>query len=161
MKGGGSMNNETIASLLFIGLSFILKCLVGRVPTFGIIIPYLIELPMDIIFLSIGCTASLIIAQKGNTFIFFLAQIIAAIAITFLCRTSVDTFGSTRKIPSLQEKQLLQETQVDQTPQKLLTTSESVTQLSKKQRKSIVSLTSIAYIASVGMFLIYIFIERS
>jgi len=132
------MNNETIAALLFIALSFILKCLIGRKPTFDVLMPYLIELPMDIIFLSIGCTASLIITQNKDAFIFFLIQIIASIAVTYWCRTSVDAFDS-MKNP--------QTPQVAQTQQ----TSSSV-----KKIVLIVFLTIASFIVSGVIFLISI-----
>ncbi len=88
---------EVIMPVLVLGLSFMLKLFIDRSTTAPDAIVSTLELPVDIIFLSISLIVGFIIAPSGDAksgLAWFAFYIFAAIFIVFLWRRSIKSFDS-------------------------------------------------------------------
>lgn len=89
-----------IAALLVL-VSFGLKCLIGRRLTLYNFLFCLIEMPIDIMFLSIGSIAALIISNSPyykNAFIFFNIQLFFSFFVFYMCREGINNFNLIYKL---------------------------------------------------------------
>lgn len=96
-----------VIAVLLVVVSFSLKFLIAQKPSKSIFLSCLFELPMDIIFLSMGCVASFIIADTDrykDAFVFFLVQLIVALGVFALCRAAIDLFESSSNAITTQNK---------------------------------------------------------
>jgi hypothetical protein len=87
--------DENTISVLLVVLSLALKCFFRPKPEKPIWIVCILELPTDIISLSLGYTASQVIAKSTayqSAFFMFVIEIIFAMPIYYLCKTSGDMY---------------------------------------------------------------------